>query len=387
MAIELRTPTDADIEAMLRLDGVAFGAVWKPEEFEKVRPIMDLDRFRIAVDGGDLVGMSGSYGFEMTVPGGASLPTGGVTWVAVLVTHRRQGLLRRMLDAVHADIADRGEPMAALTASEGAIYERFGYGIAALDRNVEIECRRAQLRSGVAARAGSVRIVDGDALVPALVDRWERARRGRAGEISRSETWHRMQVARRGQAAVHAIHDDGYAVWTVAENWNDGLPMHHLRLVELAAATPEAHRDLWATVLSVDLVGSITSSNVPLDDPLPYLLEDHRVVRTTAVRDGVWLRVRDVPACFGARTYGTDDDIVVEADGVRWRLGASGCRKVRSRPDLVGDGASLSALLLGGVRPSALVAGGRLTARSTEALRRADAAFVTAPTPYNQTGF
>ena len=66
----------------------------------------------------------------MTLPGGAAVPTGGVTWVSVAVTHRRQGLLGRLLEATHEDIDGRGEPLAALTASEGGIYERFGYGIA-----------------------------------------------------------------------------------------------------------------------------------------------------------------------------------------------------------------------------------------------------------------
>lgn len=387
MAIEIRTPTEDDVDAMVRVDGIAFGNPWSRDDFAKVRPVIDLDRFRIAVDGSEIVGVSGSYGFGTTVPGGASLPTGGVTWVAVLFTHRRQGILRRMIDALHDDIDARGEPLAALTASEGSIYERFGYGIAAHDRTVEIDRRRARFRDDVAPRTGTVRLMTGDGLAEAVAERWERCRRGRPGEISRSDAWHRMLIARRGEAAVYAVHDDGYAAWKLTENWNDGLPEHELRLFELAAATPQAHADLWATVLSVDLVGPIRTGNLPLDDPLPYLLHDHRVVRTTGLTDGLWLNVRDVATCFGARTYGADHDVVIEADGRRWRIGPSGCRRVRSRPDLVGDGAALSALLLGGVRPSTLVAGRRLEARSDDVLRRADALFASSPVPYNQTGF
>ncbi|CAN5371168.1 enhanced intracellular survival protein Eis [soil metagenome] len=387
MAIEIRTPTDDDLPAMVRLDGLVFGTMWKPDDFEKVRPTIELDRFRIAVDHDQIVGVAGSFGFEMTLPGGGSVPTGGVTWVAVVVTHRRQGVLRRMLDAVHDDIDARDEPLAALTASEGAIYERFGYGIAAFDRHVEIDRRRAQLRDGVHPTPGSVRLGEGDELVGILADRWERGRVGRPGEISRSEAWHRKNIAQRGEATVYAVHDHGYASWKVTDNWNQGLPQHELRLHELIAATPAAHLDLWATVLSVDLVGPIRTGNLPFDDPLQYLLVDHRLVRTLGLNDGVWLDVRDVPRCFDARTYGTEDDVVIEADGVRWRIGAGGCRKVRTRPDLIGPGASLSALLLGGVRPSTLAAGRRLEVRNSEALRRADALFVTSPVPYNQTGF
>jgi hypothetical protein len=49
------------------------------------------------------------------------------------------------------------------------------------------------------------------------------------------------------------------------------------------------------------------------------------------------------------------------------------------------DHASLGALLLGGVRPSALAAGRRLESRSDAVLRRADAFFVTSPAPHCQT--
>ncbi|MFT3852789.1 MAG: GNAT family N-acetyltransferase [Ilumatobacteraceae bacterium] len=46
--------------------------------------------------------------------------------MGVAATHRRQGLLRRLMDACHDDIDARREPVAMLFASEGGIYERFG---------------------------------------------------------------------------------------------------------------------------------------------------------------------------------------------------------------------------------------------------------------------
>jgi predicted acetyltransferase len=387
MAIELRVPTEDDWDEMSRVDGVVFGAVWTPEELEATRPTIEFERFRVATDDGRIVGVAGSYGLEMTMPGGRTLPTGGVTWVGVLVTHRRQGILRRLMEAVHDDIDARGEPLAALTASEGAIYERFGYGIASLDRVVQIDRRRAQFRPGLAPPPGAVRLMEGEELVAALCDRWDRLRLLRPGQIDRPEQLHRKLIAQRGPGTTYAVHADGVAAWKITQQWHNGHPAHEVRLFDLAAATPEAHLALWHTVLSLDLVGPITSGNVPMDDPLPYLLVDHRALRTTEVNDGVWLNVRSVPDVFGARTYGTDDDVVVEVDGNRWRIGAGGCTRVRSRPDLVTDHASLGALVLGGIRPSALAAGRRLTARNDEALGRADALFVTSPSPYCQTGF
>ena len=96
----------------------------------------------------------------------------------------------------------------------------------------------------------------------------------------------------------------------------------------------------------------------------PAAIPAHRPpgAKTTVVNDGLWLNLRDVKRCFEERTYGTDDDIVVEVGGVRWRIGASGVLGFAAEPTCVTDHSSLSALLLGGVRPSALVAGRRMEA-------------------------
>jgi predicted acetyltransferase len=307
--------------------------------------------------------------------------------VSCAVTHRRQGVLRALMKTIHDDIDGRGEPLAALGASEGGIYERFGYGVASVRRGIEIDRRRAQLRPEYQPTSGSVRLVHPDEAIALFLPCWERARRNRPGEVSRNETWMRMLVTEATDAATFAVHDDGYAMWKTEPQWNSGHAAHEVRLLDLVAATPEAHAALWHTLLSLDLTGPIRSLVVPPDDPLPYLLTDRRALRTTVLNDGLWLNLRDVKRCFEAREYGTDDVIVVEADGVRWRIGGSGCTRVRSRADLTTDHASLSALLLGGVRPSALVAGRRMTARDADVLRRADALFTTSPEPYCQTGF
>jgi len=137
--------------------------------------------------------------------------------------------------------------------------------------------------------------------------------------------------------------------------------------------------------LGIDLVGSIVSERFPLDDPLPFLLTDFRAVRTTNLSDGVWVNVRDAHVAFGARSYATDDRVVVEVidgavQGRRYAIegspDGSSCRTVRTRPDLSVTHAALGSLLYGGVRPSALAAGRRLTARNADVLRHADLFFL-----------
>ena len=105
---------------------------------------LPLDRMHAAFDGGDIVGGSGVYPFEMTVPGGP-MQCAGVTIVGVLPTHRRRGILRRMMTAQLADIRERGEPIASLWASEDTIYGRYGYGAASRSGHVLLPARRRRI--------------------------------------------------------------------------------------------------------------------------------------------------------------------------------------------------------------------------------------------------
>jgi predicted acetyltransferase len=397
MPIEIRTPTDDQWLELLHADARGFGFVPEPGDAEQRRPIIDLGRFRVAVDDERIVGVAGSFAMDATMPGGTTVPVSAITWVSVSATHRRQGLLTRLLDACHVDTDDRGEPLAMLFASEGGIYERFGYGIASIMRRVSIERRRVSFRPELQPTPGAVRFLGADAAEDHVAAIWERARRQRAGEVSRSAAWNRFvfELWAKPQGTLSPAfflgHPDGHAVYRIDEDWTGGTPHHRLEVIELVAVTPQAHLDLWHTILGVDLVATITTRALPVDDALPYLLTDQRAISTTIHADGLWANVRDPAVCFGARAYGTADRLVVEADGRRWAIEFDGentsCKSVRSRPDLVVDHPSLGALLLGGIRPRQLSAGGRIIARNDAVLARADAFFVCGPAPHCQTYF
>jgi predicted acetyltransferase len=397
MPITFRTAEESDWEALCHVDGRNFGFGYTPEQIEKARAIHDVSRFELAFDGKEIVAIVGVFTLQVTVPGSRGIPMGGLTWVSTSATHRRQGLLTQLMARSLADVDRRGEPVAMLGASEGGIYERYGFGVATQLRATSIDRRLAQLRPEFRPKAGSVRFVHGGKAQSHLADVWSRFQRDRVGEVERSEAWHRFLFDVRAterdgfSPSFYIAHRDGYAVYRILMQWNNGKPAHNLDLIEFVATTPDAHAALWHTLLGVDLVGPITSRQVPIDDPLPHLLTNPRALETTTLHDGVWVNVRDVKACFGARTYGTTDRIVVEADGARWAIdgGPEGatCSRVRSRPDLSVDHASLGAMLLGGVRASALVAGRRAEARNDEALRRADVFFLTSPAPHCQTNY
>ena len=117
MAYRVRTVRDLDefIPAIGAI-GHYFGWQPTPEDAERFSKILPLERMLAVVDDGRIVAGAGAYPQELTLPGGP-VACAGVTVVGVLPSHRRKGLLRRMMEAQLRDVRERGEPVAALWAS------------------------------------------------------------------------------------------------------------------------------------------------------------------------------------------------------------------------------------------------------------------------------
>src|SRR5215207_9701438 len=83
---------------------LAFSEVPRDEDLANWKLGFEADRAIAAYDGELIVGTAGIFSFELTIPGGV-LPAAGVTIVGVHPTHRRRGILRRMmrlqLDSIH----------------------------------------------------------------------------------------------------------------------------------------------------------------------------------------------------------------------------------------------------------------------------------------------
>lgn len=401
-------PSADDLEELCRVDARNFGAPLRAVDLDRARNMLDLERFLVARDNGVIVAVAGSYGLELTVPGGGRLAMSGVAWVSVTATHRRQGINRRLLSMLDEQAADRGEPVLGLTASEGGIYERFGYGAATWRRSVVIDRRRVELAPRFRPEPGGVVIVEPRSSLDRFRAAYERYRRRQPGEISRSRglfEWY-LPEPDDTRLLVGASHDDGFAIWTIDQNWGEGDPAHRMQVLDLIAVTPEAHRALWHTVLSTDLVGEIrTRTAVAPDDPLPFFLTDPRAVRTEALADHLWLKVIDPVTAFATRSYRADDTLVIkvahdstvgsdhhvtggmpEAFRIRSRGATVEVEPSVEPPDLTAGPSALGPLLLGGVSASALAAGGRLRAE-TAVLNRADAFFGIDPRPHCRSGF
>ena len=128
MDIDIRPIVQDEFPAYLRATARAFGGHALDEYIERYAKVFIPGRWLGAFQGSDLVGGASSVPSSIGVEG-AALPVAAVEDVTVLPTHTRRGIMTRMIDHQFRDLFERGEPIAALWASESIIYGRFGYGV------------------------------------------------------------------------------------------------------------------------------------------------------------------------------------------------------------------------------------------------------------------
>jgi predicted acetyltransferase len=401
--IELGTIAEEQYRAWWDALHTAFGEDYAEDDVERFRRGMELERILAAFDGEAIVGTAAAFSFSVTVPGGRRLPAAGVTAVGVLPTHRRQGILRRMMARQLADARARGEPLAVLWASEGVIYQRFGYGLATVQASFEIERRNAAFRQPHDP-SGRIRLVGVEDAARAFPGIYDAVSLGVPGFIARDELrWRDLTLAdprhaRRGYGRKYfLLHErdgrpTGYAIYRIKEEWNDHGPRNELQVIEAMAVDAAAGRDVWRYLFNVDLVHLVTRGRAPLDDPLLLQLERPETL-AMKVRAGIWLRILDVPSALAGRGYGSDGELVIDvADQFmpelagRWRLRVTDGRAT-VEPD---DGAAqlelgtneLAAVYLGAFGFADLARAGRLREAVPGSVAAADRLFASAPRPW-----
>jgi len=397
VTIEIRNPTAEGWRAAMETAMTVFADEPREEDFDRFTRTLVRDRFWAAYDGDDPVGTAADFPFTLTVPGG-ELAAGGVTWVAVLPSHRRQGILTQMMRRELEDLHERGEALAVLWASEAAIYGRFGYGLAAPHFEMDADRARFALRDDPGPR-GKVRIVSLEDAVDPCMQVYNRVRPAIPGFTARDRTWweeYRLSDPehwRRGGSPKYAaiVELDGkpaaYAIYRIKQEWRQGFSHSSLRVVEALAANPTAERDLWRFVFGIDLIAHVSSRLDPAS-PLFLMVVDARALNLRA-SEGLWLRIVEIEGALRGRSYASDGDVVLEVrDGFcpwnagRWRVGAGGVERTDVDADLELDVADLASVYLGAFTFSRLAAAERVRELNNGALARADELFRTPRPPY-----
>ena len=389
--IQIREVTPDRLEELLLPILNAMGWVGSPEQRESLLRQPEFDTRLGAWENDRIVGGVAAFSFDVTVPGGGAIPAAGLTMVGVHPTHRRRGVLSALV-RTHLDAARRrGQVASLLWASEGAIYGRYGYGMAALQANMKIDRDRVGLRADGDA-VGQVRLVDARDALEYMRAIWEVVRRQRPGMLSRSrEWWDQRRVndifATAGtpllQRAILELDGKlgGYALYRQHGGWEDGVAAGRLEVIEAFATTPAATRELWRYLFGIDLVRWIEHSLAPVDHPLLHLVTEPARLRLRA-KDGLWARLVDVETALARRTYKEGGGVVLDVHDEqcpwnegRFRVTSDGARRTDYEPDLRLGAAELANVYLGGFTFASLLDAGRVEELRPGGVERADQLF------------
>ena len=400
-----------DFAEVARVVGLALLADETPESMlERMRPLHDAegyDRVLYAVDDregrDEVVGSANHFPYEMTLPGGPRA-VAGVTGVGVWPTHRRQGVLSSLMRRQLSEIHESGGRYAALWASEGAIYGRFGYGLSAVEASLTVHRRHAVLRAD-APRDPNLRLTLSDpGSVRADLERVHREVAAvQLGQFQRSEAWWDKQLRdgpkQRGDQSplmavvVHAAHAPlGYALYRTKAAWAPDGSQGEVHVLEFTATTPTARVALLDHLFNRDLTARVTFHELPADTSIPHLLVDPERARITP-QNSLWVRLVDVPAGLRERTYKAPFETVLEVtdryapwNAGRWRVKADtdGARveATEAATDLTLDASHLGAAYLGQIPLTGYLNAGLITEHTPGTVERLDTALHRIDAPF-----
>ncbi|WP_017586242.1 GNAT family N-acetyltransferase [Nocardiopsis ganjiahuensis] len=352
------------------------------------------------VEGGRVIGAVNAFSFRMSVPGGTRAAA-GVTGVGVWPTRRRRGVLTALMRRQLADIRDRGEKLAVLWASEGAIYGRFGYAPATSAYEIGVEAAHARLRPDAPRDPGLTTELVRVFRARAALERVHAAVADReVGRVQRSRAFWDTTLrdtpdSRQGRSPLKAVvvsgpdGPQGYALYRTGNR--------EVYVQEVLATAPAARTALYEHLFSRDLVTRLVFTPTSQDDPLRHLIADPKRLSVT-FDDSLWLRLVDVPGALAERSYAAPVDVVLEVSDRhapwnegRWRLRAdrSGatCEPTEDAPDLSLDVSHLGAVHLGGRTLTGYLRSGLITEHTPGAVGGLDTALFRPDAPFCDLAF
>lgn len=389
---------DGERQAFIHAIALTFGATLDDDTAAHYAERESRDLFA-ARDGDRIVGTTVTLDFSLSVPYAAAVPCAGVTGVSVQATHRRRGvlssLMRYQIDALHA----RGDTWAALYASEGAIYGRFGFGAASRSRTYRIDGPWKRFAEPVTL--GDVEPLDVAQACERVPPIARAVHETVPGMLARSDgewRWHfewDPESEREGASArqIVAIGDRAWASYRLTPAWSGMNPDATLSVEDCMATDTEAHRQLWAYLLGIDLVDHVTAEMVAVDDPLPWWLAERDRLRITE-HEPCYVRLVDVGAALSQRGTSGNHEVVLDVrdtfcswNARRWRLEGDGktlrCTPTEAAADVAMDVRELGSLSLGGVSASELARAALIDEHHAGAVRCLDALLASDRPPWN----
>lgn len=310
--------------------------------------------------------------WDATINTGRGLaPANLITDVTVQSSHRRRGLMKQLMLTDLHEARERGSVFAALTATDAVLYGRFGFGVSATARRLEIETGpRFQLHaeaSGTCVFADLGRADEVRREIFAQFHTQQFFSVERPAFYFRSGFDWDKQSPRPERAAIHLDADstpDGAVIFTVRDD--------HIEVRDLLGLNQTAELELLRMVANLEGVNRVIWPRCPNRRfPLTWALSDHRVVGTVSEYDTVWIRIMDVEQALTMRQFDNDGvatvavrDPLGEVDGtyrVEVTDGVASVERTRAEPEMTINLASLAAVYSGLAHPMELLPSGTVS--------------------------
>eukprot|EP01043_Picozoa_sp_COSAG02_P056535 COSAG02_NODE_6715_length_3404_cov_6.886233_3_plen_511_part_00 len=342
-------PARAEDEKTLdRVMHYAFGMPGSPEG-KSLGDLLETDESRIDTDA-----TWGAFAGDMAVSqlfahpwklGGANEGCGmaAVSGVGTLPEFRRLGLLRTMMALLFRDMQAKGQPIAALGATQAAIYQRYGYAEAVRDvRSYSIDTVDIAFVDGDPGSCIVTRRDVDDELKGIMRPLYEQFIEGRCCAVgwdgAPGADWssphnklffdvpnalrekHASELSGNLNAAV-ATNElgeaRGYCIYQIEERQDESHPTRSqkINVSQIIWADTDAYRSMLSFLARHDLVGDVTVRRLPSDDPTPTLLLEPRLLRTK-VHEGSWWRIVDVVGALQSRRYDSYSSLLKQSPGL-----------------------------------------------------------------------
>ncbi|HZU57588.1 MAG TPA: GNAT family N-acetyltransferase [Actinocrinis sp.] len=404
MTIDVRRVREEEFDAWSDAIDIGFNTPQARGDGQRRRRWFELDRCWGAFDGATPVGTLRALSLEATVPGGTFVPLAGLSAVTVASSHRRRGLLSRMMAGELGASKERGDVLAGLYAAEYPIYGRFGFAAATTSANWHLDARAAEFSREL---PGVIEIVDTETALKEAAPLYDRVRAITPGAVNRTRAmWERKLdlVPREGEPVpknfLHALCRDerGEAVGFLRykfgeERWTHERPDNVVDILDLFAINVEYEARLWKYLADHDWVSEVVGKGGRREDELwRDLLVNRRVAWSDDACDAQWIRVLDTPAALSARRYQVPGRFVLRvvdkdgfADGTFALEGGpdgATCGPTAESPDVTLPVTVLGAIYFGGFTAARFGLLGMLDEHRNGAVARLSAMFQTAIAPW-----
>ena len=401
MNVEIRTARPEEMDEFARVLSYCFAAP-PPGAPEALPTTVAPEWSTCAFVDGRMALATAAYPFNMRL-NGSRIGAAGITAVGAYPEFRRQGLLRRTMEHGLSEQRERGQSLAILWAAFGAIYQRFGYGLASSVLRYQFDPRLVPFRENPAL-TGGIGLVPSDEALEIIKPLYVAYSGPRNLMLHRAPLyWEGILRELKNQRPYVAVYRNGageprgYMVYrTKNEERDEPSPNQVMEVRDFFALDVEAYRSLWAYIRRHDLVRWVQMFASP-DDPAPDLLLEPRELRCRK-GDGIWLRVVDVERALPQRRYGDRGSLAFEIEDelCEWNVGrfqletdgdSTEIKRTEREPGLTMPVRTLASLISGHAPASQLMRAGLLTAHDENALKLADRLFATEYPPYCPDGF